>query len=283
MAKYTIEKSTLDEIGDAVRSKDGGTELIPVRDLKQRILDIPTGLDTSDATAEEKHVVNGETFYADGEKKTGNMPCYTPDDNEVAWSITSMAPTDTEAKTAVEIPEGHYEGGSYPTTPLPVRFPSDITPGASDITVQGGAWFTNNFNVKGDTNLVSENIKKDVTIFGVTGSHEGGTPVSTCELDLFGIDDCLDRAFITDIPVSEMTVIETTFTKRNITGYPGYTSVYVADVICGTSVVLFLNSSYVPGAMEFSGVTLHQYFEGLSGTVIVLSVDPGGALAMAYL
>ena len=168
--KYVINKSTLDEIGDAVRSKEGSSGSIPVTSLAQRITDMPSGTDTSDATAVEEHVLDGDTFYADGEKKTGSMPRHTPDNNDVVWAITSMAPTDTEAQTAVTIPEGHYEGGSYPTAPLAIRFPSDITPGASDITVKGGAWFTSNFKVKGDANLVAGNIKAGISIFDTTGT-----------------------------------------------------------------------------------------------------------------
>jgi hypothetical protein len=50
---------------------------------------------------------------------------------------------------------------------------TNITPGAAvQVILQG--YHDGTGEVAGDENLVAENIKKDVTIFGVTGSHEGG-------------------------------------------------------------------------------------------------------------
>ena len=48
----TVEKNTMDGIGDAIRTKDGGTEPIPTPNMRQRILDIPTG-----------STFYGDTFY----------------------------------------------------------------------------------------------------------------------------------------------------------------------------------------------------------------------------
>ncbi len=65
------------------------------------------------------------------------------------------------------------------------NFPSEIsaitsksaqtyTPTTADQTIAAGQYLSGAQTVKGDANLVAGNIKKDVTIFGVTGSHEGG-------------------------------------------------------------------------------------------------------------
>lgn len=48
------------------------------------------------------------------------------------------------------------------------------TPTTADQTIAAGQYLAGAQTVKGDANLVAGNIKKDVTIFGVTGSHEGG-------------------------------------------------------------------------------------------------------------
>ena len=49
---------------------------------------------------------------------------------------------------------------------------ADVTPSTSDQTID--TTLNNSLKVKGDADLVAGNIKKDVEIFGVTGSYEGG-------------------------------------------------------------------------------------------------------------
>lgn len=49
---------------------------------------------------------------------------------------------------------------------------ADVTPTTSDQTIDTTT--NNSLKVKGDADLVASNIKKDVEIFGVTGSYEGG-------------------------------------------------------------------------------------------------------------
>ena len=49
---------------------------------------------------------------------------------------------------------------------------ADVTPTTSDQTID--TTLNNSLKVKGDADLVAGNIKKDVEIFGVTGSYEGG-------------------------------------------------------------------------------------------------------------
>lgn len=49
-----------------------------------------------------------------------------------------------------------------------------ITPTTEDQTIAKGKYLTGAQTIKGDANLLAENIKKDVQIFDVTGSYEGG-------------------------------------------------------------------------------------------------------------
>jgi len=49
-----------------------------------------------------------------------------------------------------------------------------ITPGTTDQTIAAGKYLAGAQTIKGDADLVAGNIKKDVTIFGVTGTFEGG-------------------------------------------------------------------------------------------------------------
>lgn len=60
------------------------------------------------------------------------------------------------------------------TQQLSTQAAQTITPGTTDQTIAAGKYLTGAQTIKGDANLVAGNIKKDVSIFGVTGTHEGG-------------------------------------------------------------------------------------------------------------
>ena len=57
---------------------------------------------------------------------------------------------------------------------------ADVTPTTSDQTIDTTT--NNSIKVKGDADLVAGNVKKDVEIFGVTGTYEGGGGVSYDDL-----------------------------------------------------------------------------------------------------
>lgn len=190
MAKYVIEDTTLIGIADAIREKEGSTAAIPVPGMKQRILDIQTGIDTSDATATEPEVTEGETFYANGEKKTGTMP-------KIAGIETELA-----AGESYDIPLGKHDGtGKVTAKDLASQTEGDATagnilsgkkawvngveitgniksigaatimPGTESQYIDPGVYISGTQTIKGDISLKASNIKKGATIFGVAGSY----------------------------------------------------------------------------------------------------------------
>lgn len=60
-----------------------------------------------------------------------------------------------------------------------------ITPGTADQTIASGQYLSGTQTIEGDANLIADNIKKGVSIFGVTGTLEsggtGGASTNNCE------------------------------------------------------------------------------------------------------
>ena len=59
------------------------------------------------------------------------------------------------------------------TSQLTTQAAQTITPGTTNQTIASGKYLTGTQTILGDADLVAGNIKKDVEIFGVTGTYEG--------------------------------------------------------------------------------------------------------------
>lgn len=62
------------------------------------------------------------------------------------------------------------------TQQLTTKAAATYTPGTTNQTIASGQYLTGAQTIKGDANLVAENIADGVSIFGVTGTHTGGSP-----------------------------------------------------------------------------------------------------------
>lgn len=71
-------------------------------------------------------------------------------------------------------PDSGYDGLDKVTVNAitPTKAAQTYTPGTSDQTIASGRWLTGAQTIKGDENLVAENIKEGISIFGVTGIHK---------------------------------------------------------------------------------------------------------------
>lgn len=74
----------------------------------------------------------------------------------------------------VVTPDSGYDGFESITVSAitPVKAAQTYTPSTSNQTISSGRWLTGTQTIKGDANLVAGNIKKGVSIFGVTGTYE---------------------------------------------------------------------------------------------------------------
>lgn len=66
-----------------------------------------------------------------------------------------------------------YVNDSKITGTITMKESQEYTPSTSDQTIEAGVYLNGIQTIKGDTNLISENIKNGVSIFGVTGTYTG--------------------------------------------------------------------------------------------------------------
>lgn len=117
----------------------------------------------------------------------------TPDSGYDGLSQVTVnaMPTATQATPSISVSSGGLitasatqsagyvtEGTKSATKQLTVQAAQTITPGTSNKTIASGRYLTGTQTIKGDANLKAANIAKGVSIFGVTGTHEGGEDVS---------------------------------------------------------------------------------------------------------
>ena len=103
--------------------------------------------------------------------KIGDLPDVGAVDTSDADAVASDMLT---GKTA-------YVNGSKITGSITSKSAATYTPTTSDQTIAAGQYLSGAQTVKGDANLVASNIASGVTIFGVTGSHSGGTDTSDAD------------------------------------------------------------------------------------------------------
>lgn len=123
---------------------------------------VDIGTDTSDATAVAGDLRQGKTAYAKGTKLVGTLvPLDTTDANAVATDILA-------GKTA-------YVNGVKVTGSIASQKAQTITPAVTAQTIEAGKYLAGAITISGDANLLAENIKSGVTIFGVVGTYTGAT------------------------------------------------------------------------------------------------------------
>ncbi len=100
MANVLVQESSLSDIADSIRAKNGTQDTYKPSQMAAAIDAISTGTDTSDATLNSAgQMLSGVTAYANGVKYTGNIPSKTSGD------LTASGAT-------VTVPAGHYANGA---------------------------------------------------------------------------------------------------------------------------------------------------------------------------
>lgn len=198
MAVHQTLTSLFSAIADAIRGKTGGSDPIVADNFPEAIAGISSGTDTSDATATAGDILSGKTAYVAAGKVTGTIASKSSS-NLTASGATVTVPagyypsqasksvaTATQATPSITVSSaglitakstqsaGYVSSGTKSATKqLTTQGAQTITPGTSNKTISSGRYLTGTQTIKGDANLVAANIKKGVSIFGVSGTNEG--------------------------------------------------------------------------------------------------------------
>lgn len=155
-------------IANAIRTKTGGTDKLTLDTMASSLNNIPERTSSNLSASGATVTVPAGNYKAQATKSVATATQATP-------SITvSRAGLITASATQAA---GYVTAGTKTATHnLTTQAAQTITPGTSNKTIASGRYLTGTQTIKGDSNLVSGNIKQGVSIFGVSGSFEGNDP-----------------------------------------------------------------------------------------------------------
>ena len=186
---YQSKSFTPDETGATITPDSGYDALSQVTVAAISSTYVGTGVDrrsSSDLTASGATVTAPAGYYAEAATKsvaTGTATAPTTI-SATGATVSTTSNTLTLSKNVSVTPRittaGYISSGTAGTSSVTmsatvaIKGSATITPGTSNQTISSGTYLTGTQTISGDANLTAGNIKKDVSIFGVTGTYEGG-------------------------------------------------------------------------------------------------------------
>ena len=244
------------------------------------------GVNTSDATAVSEDVRNGKTFYNANGKQTGSMPDASIEGGAVVYE------SGVSANIVASVSEaGYIESGAHTIGSITIHPGASITPSAAQrVEYTKNRYVLDDIVVDGDSNLVSDNIKNGVSIFGVNGSYKGSSLSETINYNAHTDKITINASTIDTVIIrSSSMYAESSYKKCNITEliYSGKSDSYIARAY-NTSLVGGLQSAV--GYTAISGIGTADILilnneDGtisISGEILLSYTDSEGALTTDY-
>lgn len=149
----------------------GANDSITGEQIAPIIAAVRMGIDTGDATATPGDIVNGKTAYTGDGKITGIMP--TLANSAITINVSSGGLIGVVTKNNSQLRRYLSPNNMITKTQqLPTLTGRIVTPGRTNLSIltNGKYGIGGDIIVQGDANLLPENIKSGVSIFGVYGT-----------------------------------------------------------------------------------------------------------------
>lgn len=192
-----------------IELQSNNTDLQAILDAVNALPEASTGVElptlTNEGTATD--LLSGKQLIdQEGNIVTGTIPILTEDDITVIENVI-MIPNGyfEDSKTEIDVPlaeqatpsiavsstglitasvtqnAGYVRDGTIikGTKQLTTKAATTYTPTTSNQTIASDTYLIGIQTIEGDSNLVAENIKSGVSIFGISGSYEGGSVTYT--------------------------------------------------------------------------------------------------------
>lgn len=143
---------------------------------------VPAGMKAVTADSDDEAMegtLNPDTTLADSQALSGQTFLkWNPQTKLFERHTGSMANRGTvnyslPINGSYTIPAGFHNGSGKVSQNIPTKGAQTYTPGTTNQTIAANQYLTGPQTIKGDPNLKPENIKKGVSIMGITGTWEG--------------------------------------------------------------------------------------------------------------
>lgn len=190
MARYFIQDETLTNLADKIRVLNGTEENMTPSQMDSELGDANDEVDTQSTLIDQlSEMLEGKAVGGDGEQATpvisvssDGLITATAGTKSATEQLTVQAAKtitpSTSSQTAVA--SGVYTTGVVTVDAIPSSYvkptatkaATTYIPTTTNQTIASGTYLSGTQTIKGDSNLVAENIKKGVSIFDVDGSYE---------------------------------------------------------------------------------------------------------------